>query len=357
MDRKEGLREFDDVFHHIRSFSLYQRLVYFGSYCIIIPIMLQFMLLVFAMGTPQFHCDVTNTTCPPNTCCENCTSYSFDGPFTSTVSEWNLICDRAPLGATIQSCFFGGMLFACLLTGPLSDTFGRKKVIFCCYGIMGAASLSASFVDSVPLFAFLQLCVGFGQMGTTLALFVYGIELVGPTWRTLAGNINNYYWELSGLLGILLAYYIRDWRTMIRVCSTPIFLLFIFIRVFPESSRFLVTKGRIEDALKVLIKYGPKHNNNAVDAGKMTEMLEEIRRDQIIREKNKKKHTHLDLFKTTKMRKWTFVMGFSWFVTSMMDFAILLSVTSLFGNIYINMIIMRLAPIVTLTISWGLLRV
>ena len=51
-------------------------------------------------------------------------------------SQWNLICDRAFLGATIQSCYFVGMLVGSIVTGILSDAWGRKKCIFICNAIM-----------------------------------------------------------------------------------------------------------------------------------------------------------------------------------------------------------------------------
>lgn len=80
--------EFDDVFSHVQEFGCYQKVVYFGSCLLILPIGWQIASLVFAMGSPNFHCSSgDNSTCPPNKCCDNCTSYTFDGPFTSIVSE------------------------------------------------------------------------------------------------------------------------------------------------------------------------------------------------------------------------------------------------------------------------------
>ena len=79
--------KFNDVFQWVQSFGCYQKLLYSGVNLILIPVSLQFMLLVFGMGTPKFHCTTPNSTCPASKCCENCTSYEFDGPFKSAVSE------------------------------------------------------------------------------------------------------------------------------------------------------------------------------------------------------------------------------------------------------------------------------
>lgn len=47
-------------------------------------------------------------------------------------------------------------------------------------------------------------------------------------------------------------YLIRDWVTMGMVTSIPFLLYYGYILVLPESPRWLLAKGRYEEALKVL---------------------------------------------------------------------------------------------------------
>ena len=79
--------EFDDIFEHVPSFGKYQKILFFCTCLMVFPITNQFSLLVFGFGTPAFHCVTSNVTCDPKKCCDGCTSYEFDGPFHSTVSE------------------------------------------------------------------------------------------------------------------------------------------------------------------------------------------------------------------------------------------------------------------------------
>lgn len=80
--------EFDDIFDHVASFGRYQILwLVFIGFVLIFPVTTQFTLLVFANGTPNFHCVTPNITCETKKCCDECTLYEFDGPFQSTVSE------------------------------------------------------------------------------------------------------------------------------------------------------------------------------------------------------------------------------------------------------------------------------
>ena len=81
-------REYDDLFQYVSSFGRYQKKVFFSSCCLVMMTSMQFAALLFVFGTPNFHCDTpVNSTCPSSKCCDNCTSYVFDGPFQSVVSE------------------------------------------------------------------------------------------------------------------------------------------------------------------------------------------------------------------------------------------------------------------------------
>lgn len=85
---EQRIFEFDDIFEHVSSFGKYQIFwLVFTGLVLVFPVTTQFTLLVFANGTPDFHCVTPNVTCETKKCCKGCTSYEFDGPFHSTVSE------------------------------------------------------------------------------------------------------------------------------------------------------------------------------------------------------------------------------------------------------------------------------
>jgi hypothetical protein len=90
--QEEPVREFDDVFHHVHSFGRCQKVLFICMNLLVFPVTSQFVALVFAFGAPGFHCVTTNVTCPPKKCCDECTSYVFDGPFNSTVTEVSVLC-------------------------------------------------------------------------------------------------------------------------------------------------------------------------------------------------------------------------------------------------------------------------
>ena len=87
-DGDSSTKHFDNILRYVGEFGLWQKFLYFSScFLVIVPSALQIASLVFATGTPKFHCVTPNVTCKESKCCKNCTSYVFDDSFTSTVTE------------------------------------------------------------------------------------------------------------------------------------------------------------------------------------------------------------------------------------------------------------------------------
>ncbi|EDO41936.1 predicted protein [Nematostella vectensis] len=350
-DKEKLYKEFDDVFENVRSFGTYQRLLYFLTNLICIPLMAQFSSLVFVMGTPQFRCATPNTTCPPSKCCDNCTEYVFKGPLKTTVAEWNLICDRAYLGATLQSCYFVGMLIGSLVGGVLSDLFGRKKCIFFFSAFLTVFGGASSFVHHPVAFAVLRVFVGISLTSVMLTQFVYVMEIVGPRYRTMASNVMDIFWYGGACFLILFAYLLPAWRWLSLVYTLPIALILPFWPWIPETPRWLAANGSLDEAHRILMKFGGS-KGKSLDSAQLRALLDQIRQDQIERIVKAKKDTPVDMFRTSKMRKFSLIVCLHWFVTALLGFGIFLFIMQLAGNIYINYFIMRFLTLLRVFLSW-----
>ncbi|XP_078357827.1 organic cation transporter protein-like [Oculina patagonica] len=347
--------EFDDIFEHVSSFGKYQIFwLVFTGFVLVFPVTTQFTLLVFANGTPDFQCVTPNVTCDVKKCCDPCKAYEFKGPFHSTVSEWNLICDRAYLGATLQSVYFAGMLVGSFVTGMISDAWGRKKCIFVSNAVMVIAGIASAFVHSIPLFAVLRFILGFSLTGVMLSQYIYVMELVGPSKRTAAGNLEFLFHNGFQPTFVLIAYFLREWRWLILTTIVPAVLLFPFWKIFPESPRWLIAHDRLEEAQSIIESYGGKDKDKPVNSEALKVLLENVRRDQLAREQEAKKYTPIDMFRTPKLRKFALIFCYQWFAVALVSFGIFLFVNQLVGNIYVNYLIMEGVAVFKLPATWYL---
>lgn len=86
---------------------------------------------------------------------------------------------------------------------------------------------------------------------SSLILFT-ALELVGPNYRSFVTVMTCTFYTF-GLMGLaLVTVYVRDWFILSLVTSVPFLLYFLYIFIMPESPRWLLAKGRLEEALKIL---------------------------------------------------------------------------------------------------------
>jgi SP family arabinose:H+ symporter-like MFS transporter len=212
----------------------------------------------------------------------------------------------ALLGWVVSSALLGTIL-GCIISGTITDRFGRKSAL-----ILAAFSLTVSAIGSMltpqflgdpdssvwitsnQVFAFNMLIIvrvigGVGVGITSVVAPVYISELTLPKNR---GKIVSIY-QLSITLGILLAF-LMDWIVLNQAgdaagiipetgslgflnllfveeiwrgmfgTEIPIALLFLILLFFiPESPRWLITKGKVAEAMKTMIRIAGKEQAEA----------------------------------------------------------------------------------------------
>lgn len=213
------------------------------------------------------------------------------------------------------------------------------------------SGFASAFVYSIPLFAVLRFMVGFGLTGVMLSLYIYGMELVGPNTRTAAGNITYFYYNGFQLLFVLIAYFERDWRNLSLICSVPAALLFPFWKLIPESTRWLIAHDRLDEAQSIIEAFGSK-DEKPLDSEAIRSLLEGVRREQIEREKTAKKYTLIHMFRAPKLRKWTAIICYQWFVVALVSFGMFIFVSQLVGDLYVNYVVMEIITIVRIPVTW-----
>lgn len=92
------------------------------------------------------------------------------------------------------------------------------------------------------------------------------MEYVDPSKRVLGTSIINFFYTLglAALGGV--AYITREWRTLMWVIYSPCFIFIIYFWILPESTRWLVTVGRIRKAQRNILQAGRWNKTEFSDA-------------------------------------------------------------------------------------------
>ncbi|PWA82144.1 organic cation/carnitine transporter 7 [Artemisia annua] len=163
-----------------------------------------------------------------------------------------------------------GIIFGAWLWSAVSDSFGRKP------GFLGAAivtsvagCLSCLAHNYMTLMVFRGI-VGFG-LGGAHVFTTWGMEFV-PRFKTGILTIALFACcSIGTCLEALLAWLIVPtfgWRVLFGVSSLPSLLVLVFYKFVPESPIYLYSKGKLEDAIKVLME-GATLNGKALPEGSL----------------------------------------------------------------------------------------
>jgi len=163
------------------------------------------------------------------------------------------------INGMIVSLFSVGAMIASfpVITSFFLDTFGRKPSI-----MLGAAVFIIGSIIQASSFDLVQLLIGRCVSGMSIGILssvivLYQGELAPASMR---GGMTTLY-QLMITFGILVAAFIdelfveRDngWRLVICMMCVPAMILLIGMIFMPRSPRWLVQRGRLEEARNVLL--------------------------------------------------------------------------------------------------------
>ncbi|XP_026203892.1 solute carrier family 22 member 6-B [Anabas testudineus] len=263
--------------------------------------------------------------------------YSKETFQSTTVTEWDLVCDKAGLNSLGSSIYMLGLLVGSVIFGAMADRYGRRLVLLLCIALQTVFGVAVAFAPNFLVYVILRFIVGATISGVIINAFVLGTEWTCTKRRMLAGILTDYAFGLGYMLLAGIAYLIRDWRKLQLAISAPGFLLIFYIWVLPQSARWLLTKDRKEEAIALLRKA-------ALVNGRVLPHAVQVEKCDILGG-GKGSHSALDLVRTPQMRKRAIILFYLWFVNVLVYYGLSLGVSRLGTNLYLSQFVFGVVEI------------
>ncbi|XP_040001388.1 solute carrier family 22 member 7-like [Xiphias gladius] len=287
---------------------------------------------------PQYHLllNYSNITDLPTVPCQNGWVYD-NTTFKSTLtSEWDLVCDRKGRNKATATIFFIGVMFGAVTFGSLSDRyhsylFGRRIMLLVSYTSGMLFAVASAFSSSYLMFAALRFFTGFCITGIVIVSSVLGVEWVDVEHRKMVGVVDSLSWTFGNTAFAAIAYFVTDWRWLIVSVTSPLILAIVTWRWMPESARWLIANGKLEQAQMYLKKCAMMNRTEDLIHTLKTETL-----STIVTEKRDRNYSYLDLIRTPKMRKLALCTGTLWFCVATTFYGISFNITGFGLSIYLT---------------------
>jgi len=165
-------------------------------------------------------------------------------------------------GSVVMAMALWGTVVGAIFGGFPTNKFGRKNTLIVIGILYFVSALGSSLVDDPYTFAFFRFLGGLGVGASTITAPAYVSEIAPANRR---GKLVALY-QFNIVLGILIAflsnYLLRNtgeepWRWMVGVEAIPAFLYILFVIGIPKSPRWLVSKGRMAEAKRILERINP----------------------------------------------------------------------------------------------------
>ncbi|CAG9824175.1 unnamed protein product [Phaedon cochleariae] len=268
-----------------------------------------------------------------------CEKYIYDQDvygYTSVI-EFQLTCTRAYLIATSNSLFMVGVMIGSIGFGEMSDRYGRKKTFFISLVTQVVVGVIAAIAPEFWTFTIARIIVGATTSGVFLVAYVIGLEMVGPSKRSIAGTICHMFFSIGYMLTTLFALYIPHWRHLQFALTISGVLFLGYWWFIPESARWLISKNKISEA-KRLIQIAAKCNKVTISDETLDSLLvssEEVKNNG----KESANTSVLDLFRYPNLRKRAIIIFFDWFANNITYYGLSWNTNNLGGNPYLNFVI------------------
>lgn len=176
------------------------------------------------------------------------------------------------LGITVSIALWGTVAGA-MGSGELGQKIGSRSALRIMAVLYVISALGCALAPSWTLFLVFRFIGGIGIGGSSVLGPVYIAELAPAKWR---GRLVGLF-QINIVIGILLAYLsnaiisqfhlgLIEWRVELGVAFLPAAMFLVLLLSVPQSSRWLVTQNRIDEALLTLTAMGSPDSQAEVDA-------------------------------------------------------------------------------------------
>ncbi len=184
------------------------------------------------------------------------------------------------LGFTVASALIGTIIGS-IIVGKPADQHGRRNILFVLAVLYFVSALGSAFAWDWISFLFFRIIGGLAVGGASVVSPLYIAEIAPARVRGRLVAVT----QFNIVLGILLAFFSNyliagfdlgqiEWRWMFGVEAIPAIAFFMLLFHIPFSPRWLVAKGRIEEAKAVLEICGTDTGNVEEEIGEILSSLD-----------------------------------------------------------------------------------
>ncbi|XP_075975758.1 synaptic vesicle glycoprotein 2C-like [Anticarsia gemmatalis] len=191
---------------------------------------------------------------------------------------------------TVTAMTYGGMISSAMVWGFLSDTLGRRKIMVWGFFCSGLVEVAAALSQNFPMLLVTRFASGFLFNGPFAVLISYIAELHRTELRARIILLTSLFYTIASTTLPLLAWAIltkewdftlfnsltfHSWNLFLLATALMPLLTGLVFLCLPESPKFLMSRGRNEEAMAVFRKIYTLNTGKPVEEFPVKTLVEE----------------------------------------------------------------------------------
>ncbi|XP_039279903.1 carcinine transporter [Nilaparvata lugens] len=279
--------------------------------------------------------------------------YSKDEYQSSIVIDFDLVCEKKIYPTIGLAALNTGGLIGVYMFGIINDKFGRRHSFFLCLSVLIFGNVSSALMTNFWSWAACRFIAGLTIPAIYQIPFIISLELVGPNYRSFVTVMTCMFYTFGLIFLAAITYMERDWTQLSIVTSLPFVVYYIYWCFLPESPRWLLAKGRLEEASKILETLARVNNkelpNTFRQKLKQRMMLQRSRSEEM---RDKKTPGLCTLCQTPNMRLKTTLITLNWFANEMVYVGLSYYGPALGNDRYLSFMLSSLVEIPSYLTCW-----
>ena len=172
-------------------------------------------------------------------------------------------------GFVVVSMALWGTVIGAIFGGIPTDKLGRKKTLVFIGVLYFLSAIGSAFANGPIIFSFFRFIGGIGIGVSTIAVPTYITEISPAKDRGRLVGLYQFNLVFGMLIAFLSNYYFiafgeDSWRYMMGIEAFPALLYLIFSFYIPFSPRWLISKGKINEASNILGQINTKDQTKII---------------------------------------------------------------------------------------------
>uniref|UniRef100_A0A3P9BZN4 Solute carrier family 22 member 13a n=1 Tax=Maylandia zebra TaxID=106582 RepID=A0A3P9BZN4_9CICH len=239
--------------------------------------------------------------------------------------KFDLVCGQASLVEVIQAVFMAGVLVGSLMFGPFIPAV-----------LLSVFTVTTALCPNVYLYLVSLFLVGFGAGGYRVNSIILSTEWIGTSKRSWGACVTQLFSAIGECVLAGMIYGIRNWRLAQLITAVP------FI---PESARWLLSRGRKEEAKQLIVK-AAAINKHPVSESLLDKVVNHIHQGRI-----------KIIFKSSLLTRYFFIIILSWFSVNLSIYSLYLDMESFGLSIFVTQLLYGVFEVPSVLLSMWLLDI